>query len=257
MVRDRELLDFRLWPDQRCFAMSASDSASQVLSHGPVERLEANLWRIEGSLPGMSLRRVMTLVRLDDGRVVIHSAIALEEELLAELEQWGCPAILIVPNGFHRLDAPAYKARYPDLMVLCPQPAARRVADVVSVDGDLSRFPQQDTVTCEYLDGTGQGEGYLLVRHGGSASLVLNDAIFNMPHVSGVVGWLLRHATRSTGGPTVSRIARWMLVKHRARFREQLRQFAEVPNLKRIIVSHHQVIDTDPAGTLLRLAATL
>jgi hypothetical protein len=199
----------------------------------------------------------MTLARLDDGRVVIHSAIALDDAEMAEVETWGCPTILVVPNGYHRLDAPAYKTRYPDLTVLCPRSAQRRIADVVAVDGDLSRFPAQSTVRCEYLDGTGAGEGYLLVRHGEDVSLVLNDAVFNMPHLPGTIGWVLKHVTQSTGGPRVSRVARWLLIKQRTRFKEHLSRLADTPHLKRIVVSHHEVIDDDPGGTLKRLAEAL
>src|SRR5690606_38404699 len=79
--------------------------------HGPLERLEDNLWRVEGALPNMALRRVMTVVRMADGRLVIHSAIALPDELMAQIEAWGRPSYLLVPNAYHRLDAPAYKAR--------------------------------------------------------------------------------------------------------------------------------------------------
>ncbi len=237
--------------------MPASQPKWQVFPHGPLEKLETNLWRVQGSLPGMSLQRVMTLVRLEDGRLVIHSAIALDEEQIEQVEQWARPAVLIVPNSYHRLDAPAYKARYPDLTVLCPRSATRRVAEVVAVDGELSSFPTDEAARCEYLDGTGSGEGVLLVRHLEGTSLVLNDAVFNMPHLPGVVGWLLKHVARSSGGPTVSRIARWMLIKNRVRFREHLLRLAATPDLKRVIVSHHEMIEDDPAGTLRSLAETI
>jgi hypothetical protein len=37
----------------------------------------------------------------------------------------------------------------------------------------------------------------------------------------------------------------------------QFEEFAALPNLKRVVVGHHQVIDQDPAGTLRTLAARL
>jgi hypothetical protein len=47
------------------------------------------------------------------------------------------------------------------------------------------------------------------------------------------------------------------MIKDRPRFRAHLERLAETPDLKRIIVSHHEMIDEDPAGTLKRLAAQL
>ena len=50
-----------------------------VLKHDPLRKLESNLWEVEGELPGMPLRRRMVLVRLSDGRLVIHSPIACDD----------------------------------------------------------------------------------------------------------------------------------------------------------------------------------
>src|SRR5215216_7989255 len=92
----------------------------QVLRHGPLERLSDNLWRVQGALPGMTLERVMTVVRRADGSLLLHSPIALAEPQLAELSGLGRVAVLVVPNAGHRLDTPAYKQRYPQALVFCP-----------------------------------------------------------------------------------------------------------------------------------------
>lgn len=226
----------------------------QVLRHGPIERLESNLWSVTGTLPGMSLKRVMTLVRLEDGRIVIHSAVALEDDAMAEIEAWGRPAVLLVPNGYHRLDAPAYLARYPDLRILCPRGSRAKVEEVVRVDGDYDGFDDDLTVSLEHLSGVRKAEGVMTVRSGSGTTLVLNDALFNMPHGRGVPGFIFRHITGSTGGPRVTRLFRMLAVKDKAAFRDHLNRLAETPNLVRIIVSHHKPITDQPAETLRRVA---
>lgn len=237
--------------------MALAGARLRVHPHDPPVELEENLWRVEGAVPGAPLRRVMTLVRLADRRVVVHSAIALDEASMARLQAWGRPSILLVPNGFHRLDAPTYLSRFPELTVYCPRAARRRVAQVVRVDGDFSECQLGAGVELGHLDGTGEAEGYVLVRHGATVTLVLNDAVFNMPHAPGVLGFVLRHVTRSSGGPTVSRVARWALVRDRERFRAHLLRLAQTPDLARIIVSHHAVIDASPRAVLERVAAAL
>src|SRR6266542_935000 len=112
-----------------------------VLAHDPIEKLAENLWRVRGSLPRMTLKRVMTVARLDDGRLVVHSPIALDETALATLEAWGTPAFLVVPGRFHRMDVPAWKRRYPAARVLVPRGSRRFVAEVVGVDGSYEDFP--------------------------------------------------------------------------------------------------------------------
>lgn len=229
----------------------------KVLPHDPIEQLEPGLWRVEGALEGMPLRRVMTIAKRSDGLLVIHNAIALEDEPMAQIESFGEPAFLVVPNGYHRLDAAAYKDRYPKLTVLCPRGARAKVERVVAVDGDYTSYPADDAVRLETVEGVGDAEGVMIVRSGGSTTLVFNDLLFNMPHGSGFNGAILRYITQSTGGPKVSRVGRWLIIKDAKTFRRELERLASTPDLRRIIVSHHEVIDHDAARVLREVAATL
>src|SRR5277367_2400294 len=89
----------------------------------PIAKLEDNLWTVDGDirLPGGIFVRKMTLMRLNDGRIAIHSAILLDEAGMADIERWGEPAFCVVPNRRHRLDAPAFRSRYPRLLkIVCP-----------------------------------------------------------------------------------------------------------------------------------------
>jgi hypothetical protein len=229
----------------------------RVLDHGPIERNEDNLWTVTGSLPGMSLKRVMTLIRLEDGRVLVHSAIALDEAAMGEIEAWGRPAVLLVPNAYHRLDAPAYLSRYPGLEVYCPKGARAQVEKVVKVDGDYGDVPDDPTVSLEHLDGVRFAEGVVVVRSGARATLVVNDAVFNIPHGSGLPGFIFRYITGSTGGPRVSRLFRIFAVNDKRALAGHLRRLADTPDLCRVIVSHHRPITDRPAETLRAVADRL
>jgi hypothetical protein len=77
-----------------------------VLPHEPVQKLAENLWRVEGAL-GKSNRRAMSVVRLRDGRLIVHNAIALDEPEMQELEAWGEVAAILVPNAARALDEAA------------------------------------------------------------------------------------------------------------------------------------------------------
>lgn len=234
-----------------------NDPSWRVLPHSPPEKMEDNLWRVEGELEGMPLKRVMTVAKRSDGGLVIHNGIALEEDAMRELEAFGEPAFLVVPNGYHRMDAGRYKARYPKLKVVCPRGAKKKVEQAVPVDLDYEAYPQDEAVGLRTLEGLGEAEGVMTVRSSDRVSLVLNDALFNMPHLSGVHGFVLKHLTGSSGGPKISRVARWFIIKDKRAFRAELEKLADTAGLVRVIVSHHETIDDDPARTLRRVAATL
>lgn len=228
----------------------------KVFPHEPLEKLEDNLWRVEQTIPNMPMKRVMTVARTGNGKLLIHNGIALEEGAMKALEAAGEPAYLLVPNGFHRLDARIFKERYPSLKVVAPRGSRAKVEEVVPVDLTYEQFPGDDGVRLETLDGVGEQEGALIVRSGENTSLVLNDAVFNMPHQPGLKGAVIR-MVGSTGGPKITRVARLFLIKDNGALRAHLERLASLPGLRRVIVSHHETITDDPAGTLRRVAASL
>ncbi len=226
--------------------------------HGPIAALGEDLYRVEGSLPsGPPLKRVMTIVKRRSGKLLIHGAIALDAPAMAALEALGEPAELVVPSGMHRLDAPRYVARYPALRVYCPRGARKRVEKVVAVSGTVDDLDADDQVRAIHFGGTGEREACLFVRTPEGTTLILNDMLFNMEHLPGFQGFLLKHVTQSSGGPRVSRLARLGLVKDRTEVRRTFEELARTPGLVRVVVAHHEDITVDPAGALRRVAESL
>jgi len=237
--------------------MPKAYSTWTVHPHDPIEELDERLWRVQAKVPGMDLMRVMAIAKREDGGLVVHNAIALEDDAMARLEAWGEPRFIVVPNGYHRLDAPIFAARYPDAKVVCPAGAKKKVAEVVKVDSSYEDFPADAAVELRTLDGVGAQEGVMVVHGADGTTLVFNDALFNAPHGKGAAGFIFRYLTQSTGGPRVSRVFRWFVMKDRAALRAEFERLADTPDLTRIIVSHHRTIDHDPAQVLRDVAATL
>ena len=151
-----------------------------------------------------------------------------------------------------RLDAPAFAARYPEARVLS-RPRAREVAKVVRVDGDFADFPADADVSLAHLDGTRDREGVLEVRSADDTSIVVNDVLFNLPPMPGLRGLIFR-LDGAVGRLRVARLSRLLLVGDRAAFRAHLERLAARPDLRRIIVSHGNMV-TDDASEALRAAA--
>jgi len=238
----------------------ALTSTWKVLPHGPITELEENLWTVTGSfdIPFNPLKRVMTIVRRSDGTLVLHGLMALGEETQREVEALGEIAYLVVPSGFHRLDAGRYRARYPNATMLAPAGARARVEKMAKIDATYEGYEADATTSLEDVDGLAQREGALVVKSKRGTTVVMNDALFNMPeHQPGVSGFVLKHVTQSTGGPKVSRTARIGLVADRARYRAALEKIATTENLVRVIVAHHVPIEENVAAALRSAASTL
>jgi hypothetical protein len=230
----------------------------KVLPHGSLTRVEDNILTVEGTIrmPLGDFSRRMTVVRLRDGRLVIFNAIALDEEQMRVLENFGKPAFLIVPNGHHRLDARIWKERYPDIRVVTPAGARAKVEETVSVDSTHADF-DDPAVTFVTVPGTGDNEAALEVAGSNGSTLILNDMVGNLRKTSGMGGWLLRLMGFSGDEPHIPLPVKMAMLKDKGAFAAQLRRWAELPSLKRIVVSHGVTIDQNAPATLRKLAASL
>ena len=225
-----------------------------VLPHKPIRKLEDNLWLVDGMLG--NIRRVMVVVRLADRRLLIWNGIALEEPAMKELEAWGTPAFLVVPNGLHRMDARIYKERYPSLTVIAPPGARQKIEQVVKVDrtdGDLG----DPTVTIAFPACTKERDTTLEVEHAdGSATLVLNDLVMNTRHQPGFDGFMMKMMGFTADTPNVPFLTRLLLIKDKPGLKTLLGQMAATPKLKRLIVSHGDMIESNPAQGLRQAVDT-
>jgi hypothetical protein len=198
----------------------------------------------------------MIVVKLSDGRLVIHNAIALDEGAMKELESWGTPAFLIVPSSGHRLDAKIFKDRYPGLRVVGPRGAKAKIEEVVKMDATECDFGDPN-VRYELVAGTSEGEGVLFVRSKSGATLVFNDVLMNMQKLPGFSGFMMGLFGFTGPKPKVSGPTRLLVVKDKKALRAELEQRAKTPDLARIEVAHGNAITSDPAGVLRDAAATL
>jgi hypothetical protein len=236
----------------------------EVQPHERLEELELGLLTVVGEIrmPLGNFPRRMSVVALAGGRTAIFSAIALDEPEMARIEKMGRPAVLIVPGDQHRLDARIWKQRYPDLRVLAPPGARPAVAEIVPVDTADPAAAQvllnDSTVRFLVVPGTGGHEAALEVRRGRRLTVICNDVIGNVAHPHGIGARIMgRLMGFGLSAPQIPRLIRHKIVEDRAALAGQFRAWAAEPDLRRLIVSHGDVIEQDPAAVLRALADTL
>ncbi|RUW54346.1 hypothetical protein EOA32_06085 [Mesorhizobium sp. M1A.F.Ca.ET.072.01.1.1] len=230
----------------------------KVLPHGRLSPVDDDILTVTGDIPMPvgNLKRRMTVVRLRDGRLVIFSAIALDDEQMRAIEAFGEPAFLIVPNDHHRLDAKPWKDRYPTLQVIAPAGARNSVEKAVHVDAARGDFGDPD-VKLVTVPGTRDREAALQIDGPNGTTLVLNDIVGNIRGASGFAGWALRMMGFAGDEPRIPWPVKLTMVGDKAALAAQLRRWADLPALKRILVSHGSVITDDPQGALRKLARSL
>jgi hypothetical protein len=229
-----------------------------VLPHGKLTAVDDNLLTVVGDLPmpAGDFPRRMTVARLRDGRLVVFSAIALDEPEMKALEGWGKLSFLVIPNERHRKDVRIWKDRYPDLVVLAPPGAREQAAEVVPVDATSIDF-RDPTVQLVIVPGTEEREAALVVATATGTTLVLNEIIWNVADRPGVGGWLF-HLVGFTGdAPKIPTFVAMKSIKDKPALAAQLRAWSTLEGLNRLIVSHGDIVSHDARQILRQLAQAL
>jgi hypothetical protein len=231
--------------------MAASPRPWIVTKHGPIEKLEENLWVVGGQVPKVPFPRRMSIIRRGDGTLLFFHAMPLEDAALAEVTAWGKPAILVLPHDQHMIDARAFAERLA-LKVYGPAACEAKMRARVDITGLLDAVPPDPSIRIEPVPGVKNGEPALVVTSGGGrVSLLFSDVIMNLSASS--IG-LLPRIMGFAGGPKVPPVFRMMFLKDKAAVKAQLESWAGLPGLARLVPFHGDLI-TSGAPEALRAAA--
>jgi hypothetical protein len=235
-----------------------ADKPHKIFPHGEPQELMPGVWIVSGGLP-FPLKRAMTIVRLPDGTLLLHSVVAMTEAGMAKLDALGKPSILIVPHTGHRMDPPFYKARYPGIRVVAPAAARAKVEEVIKCDATSEESLPALGVRLHEVHGFKNGELTYELDTPGGKLLIMSDAVANNDPAPGLGGRIM--ATFAGGLKRrrlgVPRIVRMMLLTDKNAARASLNKLAEIPDVKVLTVAHGRALTEGCSEALREAAAAL
>ncbi len=229
----------------------------EVFPHSPLEALAPDLWIVRGEFPSSQLPRNMIIYRHSGDSLLLHSVVALDEPTMRHLEALGKPSVMVIPSWDHWAHIVAFKKRYPEITVVCPQASRSRVEQRLAVDHTCEEYFPRHGVQFHVPPGMDPVEGVLELPLGdGRVAVVMNDLITNVPHQPGPWGLVLR-LTGSTGRPRVIPIVRRRLKIDRAVMRGYLEALARRRDVAIITTSHGQALTSEVAAVVGAVAQDL
>jgi hypothetical protein len=175
--------------------MQERDTAVQL------RRIGDEIWTYEGSevdFYGFPYPTRMTVVRLRDGDLWLHSPEKLNEQLKHELATLGTVRYLISPNKLHHLFLREWIAAYPKALTYSAPGLAKKRADI-EFDAELSEYPVNEWLL-EIDQTVFQGSPAMeevVFYHKLSRTLVLTDLIENFDPKT--LNWWQRGLARFAG----------------------------------------------------------
>ncbi|MGZ8898634.1 MAG: hypothetical protein ACXW3Z_00940 [Limisphaerales bacterium] len=198
-----------------------------------------NVWEAVTPLkiPGLRMDHRMTVVRLSNGELLIHSPVEYSYPLAKEILELGKVQWFVAPSRFHDMYWPKWFRAF----------SKTRSAAVRGVKEDHPELPFSDVLEGGSAFWDGELEilplrgapklNEVALLHPDSGSLIVADLLFNIDaHAQNLLGRLFLKANGICGRPGISRIFR-SYVKDKAAFQESLRQIQQ-RDFQRIILGH-------------------
>jgi hypothetical protein len=217
----------------------------------PGERITMNERRIADdvtliSFPwrtlGIDFKRNVTLLRLADGRVVVHSTAPFTDQDIAAIKRFGEPSWLVEATLMHDTFAKEGRTALPDIPYLAPEGFAK----ATGVQTDSLLPPPQDwdgEIDVLRIDGARMNEHALFHRR--SRTLVVADLFFSFPQeTSGWPRFFVRHVMRLPRLFGISGFYRLFVIRDKEAFARSMSALLAL-DFERLVVAHWQPVETD------------
>lgn len=191
---------------------------------------------------GLQMGTRMTVVRLGDGGLFVHSPTAADDRTRREVSELGPVRFIIAPNRLHHLWVAEWAAIFPDAALWGSPPLLRKRNDVAWT-GALGDGAEREWAADQALS---QGYDWLsevVFCHRASRTLIVAD-LLESTHADD--GLLLRVLGRIGGNyerPTLTRDQR-LLVRNRVAARSSVQRILSW-DFDRIVLAHGRLIERD------------
>jgi len=214
------------------------------LASPPLRALAPDLWVAERPqrFYGLEVGTRMTVIRLADGSVLLHSPVTLDPRSCAALDAIGRVRFVVAPNRVHHLYAGDVARTYPDARLWVGPGVERKRPDLVYVAVLDDEAPAEWRGQVDQVFFRGRPyENEVVFFHRASRTLVLCDLAFNFgPRAALPTRWLM-WLIRSYGRFGPSTLDPW-LIRDRAAARASLERILAW-DFDRVVVAHGEVLD--------------
>jgi hypothetical protein len=197
---------------------------------------------------GIDFRRNVTLLRLNDGRLVIHSTAPFTAQDIDAIRRFGVPAWLVEATLVHDTFAKEGRAALPDLPYLAPDGFTK----VSGITTESLQPPPSDwsgEIDVLRIEGTRTNEHVLFHRR--SRTLVVADSFFSVPaETRGWPRFFVKHVLRLPQLFGVGLFFRLLLSDRRA-FQQSVNAMLEW-NFERLIVAHWEPLEKEAKSAVER-----
>ena len=210
-----------------------------------LREIDTGIWAIEAPQRwlGVEVGARMTVIRLADGSLFVHSPVHLDDKIRATMDNIGPVRHVVAPNRFHHLHAADYPHNFPKAKLYAAPGLDTKRRDL-----------HFDAILSDEAPAAWHGQiGQLVFRgfsplnetvffHRPSRTVLFTDLLFNVTHTDSTLTRVALTLDGGFGGPAVARTFRLMM---RMRKRTVMDSVARILkwDFDRIILAHGDVVE--------------
>jgi hypothetical protein len=195
-------------------------------------------WRVLG----IDFRRNVTLLRLADGRVVVHSTAPFTQQDIAAIRRFGEPSWLVEATLMHDTFAKEGRQALQNIPYLAPE----GFGEATKVQAESLSPPPREwdgEIDVLRIDGVRMDEHALFHRR--SRTLVVADLFFSFPQeTSGWPRFFVRHVMRLPRLFGISALYRLLVIRDKEAFARSMRALLAL-DFERLVVAHWHPVEKD------------
>jgi hypothetical protein len=211
-----------------------------------LELIHDNIWHKVHAFTanGLPITSRMTVVRLPDGKLLVHSPIPLGDNLHRQIDSLGSVAFIVAPNKMHYLFLASFSAAFPGATVYGPKGLLQKRPELGSVvdlpHGDVLEW--KPDLEHHAFAGIPAGNESIWF-HRPSATLIVTDLLQWM---QGDLAWSTKTYAVLTGVRRRLAVPRTVraLVRDRAAASESARHVLSWP-FTRVVTAHNAILTED------------
>jgi hypothetical protein len=210
-----------------------------------LRELAENIWIAERPqrFYGLEVGTRMTVIRLADRSLLLHSPVALDSDLRSHLDSIGDVRYAVAPNRVHHLYAGDVAKAYPNARLWVAPGLERKRPDLEFAGVLCDEAPAEWKDEVEQILFRGRPyENEVVFLHRQSRTLILCDLAFNFGPRAAAPTRLLMRLLRSYGRFGPSRLDP-LLIRDRRAAQQSLRRILAW-DFDRIVVAHGEVLES-------------
>ncbi len=209
-----------------------------------LQQLDDSLWVAHRPLRFLfaEIGTRMTVIRLEDGSLFVHSPVLLDQPTRTDLDQLGPVRFVVAPNRFHHLFIGECNRAYPDAKYFAAPELSSKRKDL-RFDAILDDSPpgewngQIDQIIFRAFPPLNE----VVFLHRESRSLIVTDLLFNVQTSESAYTRFLMRLDGGLGRVVVARSFRWLIKRRRAQARSTVDKILSW-DFDRLIVAHGDVV---------------